>query len=107
MVEEKRECARTPADCPCSYFVKHGENDEEYPCSIEDISEKGIAVIAETAEGFKAGPKGGVKPGMSIRISVPGVTLNCKVAYVDTGRIGAYFQEITPEQKEVIKNIAA
>src|SRR5271157_2531440 len=87
----------------CQYTVKHGDKQDSYSCTIESISERAVDFLAEEDEGFKAGPKGGVKPGMTIHIELSELSLPCKVTYVETGRVGANFIDLTPVQKEELK----
>jgi c-di-GMP-binding flagellar brake protein YcgR len=105
MIPEMRESSRERTEIECKYIVKHGDREEEYAGIIDDISGKGLALLAEEEEGFKAGPKGGLKPGMIIHVSLADIKLKSKIIYIDTARVGVHFLEITPEQREALNKI--
>lgn len=90
----------------CRYGVKHGDKMDFYPCTIESLSEKSVGFLAEEEEGFQAGPKGGVKPGMTIQLELSEPLLSCRVTYVETGRVGANFIDLKADQRETIKRYA-
>ncbi len=104
MPQENREAQRINSDIVGKYIVEPG-SDEEYPCTIEDVSEKGFGFLAEADKEMRGRPKGGIKKGMIIQVIIGDMKLDCKVIYEETCRVGVYFINATQEQKDTLKKL--
>lgn len=104
MPSERRALERVGIELPAKYKVKEMFKDEEFPCTMIDITDDGAGIRTETEDTpFGTKPKGGLKTGLHFHLAVDGMDVLCKVIYVEMSTVGIKFEKIPAEQLEIIK----